>query len=63
MNLNLFTNPDLIINPDAYSNLDLVTDLNPITNPDLDASPLPPSSLLWFVVQFFILADKLEAES
>jgi hypothetical protein len=32
------------------------------TNPDLDATPPPPRSLLLFAVRFFILAVKLEAE-
>jgi hypothetical protein len=51
------------MNPDAYTNLDLVTNPNPITNPDLDTTPPPPRSLLLFAVRFFILTDKLEVES
>jgi hypothetical protein len=56
-NPNPFTNPDQVTNPDPYMNLDLVT------NPDLDTTPPPPRSLLLFMVRFFILTVKLEAES
>jgi hypothetical protein len=51
------------MNLDPYTNLDLVTNPNPVTNPDLDTTPPPPRFLLLFAVQFFILAVKLEAES
>jgi hypothetical protein len=63
MNPNPFPNLDPVTNPDAYTNLDLVTNPNPLTNTDLDTTPPPPRSLLLFAVRFFILADKLEAES
>jgi hypothetical protein len=62
-NPNPFTNTDPVTNTDPYTNLDLVTNPDPATNPDLDSTPPPPCSLLLYVVRFFILPDKLEAES